>query len=194
MNNWEMKEIKRDSEMRIEEYLSSHGFQKYVNLKKRDLQIENFDIVVRGKLPEYFSSEDTLGTIGNKLNLEQIEFIAINYKKIASNCSTTFGFLHNEISLYSRLLEVFTKYVTIHELLHIQQIKEDRLNIEIKEAEKDKKEEEKSYEIEATKGAKRLIAEEGVLGGQFLMCINKSVLSPDEQKKFLKSIKREGLN
>lgn len=132
---WKLEEIKRTSELEIEEYLLNSDFQEYVNNKKRYFQISDIVMEIKVKTTKHFSSEQTLGTIGNNLSRTKIKLIAINCKGIASNCSTTFGFLFKQKHHYYNILKIYVKWVVLHELIHIQQIKFGCLNEELREIE-----------------------------------------------------------
>lgn len=181
---WKLEEIKRTSELEIEEYLLNSDFQEYVNNKKRYFQISDIVMEIKVKTTKHFSSEQTLGTIGNNLSRTKIKLIAINCKGIASNCSTTFGFLFKQKHHYYNILKIYVKWVVLHELIHIQQIKFGCLNEELREIEVEKGYEDRVYEQEAIERAAYHIIKDEPLGEVFLNYVKRVELLYEDQECF----------
>lgn len=172
------------SKSRIKNIIKSEEILDFVNEMKERLSIE--DIQYDVKIEDIDSTNDGFPdpNVNAKTSFNN-EFTKINNitfycKGIENGINQKFSKLSIDKLTFNKSVVIYIKFMYLHELIHIQQFKKNKLTKENNQKEKQIPYTDRQLEIEANNMAERIIGMNGKFEKKIVECINSKLVITNE--------------
>lgn len=147
----------------IEKIIESNDFKKFKNCIEKKLDIKDVihEIKDISTYEDGYNKPNTNASTIFADNYSKVEKIVFYSEAIKKNVEDKFMKVSCYKKIFCKILNIFIKNALVHELIHVWQFENGRLNKEIIEKEKEIDYEGKSFEIEAKDMAKQIISSYG---------------------------------
>lgn len=150
---------------KIEDLILSDDFSKFkvdienmLNIQNIKYEIITKDIAVG---EDGYPEQSTNASLTFNNNYEKIDKLFLYTESIKESINSKFLKLSTNYSVFSRAINIFVKSTLVHELIHVQQFQQGRINKNIMEEQKKLQYKDRPLEIEANNRSREIISSYG---------------------------------